>query len=215
MIAVSSRSFSTSVKSKSGIRSFSSGSQHAALVEDRGSCSFGGTSRASSVRDVDEREVEPRDELAALFRQLGADRLRRLEALDVVAAEAAVAGDDALPELELLGLRVHLRQRAPAPRQAASGCAGSRAAPHRSAPASACTGAGVPAGPCQRRQIRRDVGHLRIGQPQVGHVGARVVVLRIADPVVEPLVGRLAADVLRAAGRTCGAGRPPRDRSRR
>ena len=39
--------------------------------------------------DVDKRKVEPRDELAALFRQFGADRLRRLEALDVVAAEAA------------------------------------------------------------------------------------------------------------------------------
>ena len=43
------------------------------------------------VLDVDEREVEARDELAALFRQVDADRLRRLEALDVVAAETAVA----------------------------------------------------------------------------------------------------------------------------
>ena len=68
----------------------------------------------------DEGEVEPRDELAALFGQLGADRLRRLEALDLVAAEAAVAVDDALSELELLRLRIQLRDRRLAPPRTAS-----------------------------------------------------------------------------------------------
>ena len=62
-----------------------------------------------------EREIEPRDQLAALFREIGANRLRFLEALDVVAAEAAIAGDDALPELELLRLASSLAT-APAPR---------------------------------------------------------------------------------------------------
>ena len=104
MIAVSRRSTSSSVKSKFGIRSFSSGRQHASLVEDARIVQLGAEpGDLRRVRDVgDEREVEPRHQLAALFRQVGADRLRLLEALDVVAAEAAVAVDRALAELDLL-----------------------------------------------------------------------------------------------------------------
>ena len=107
MIAVSSRSFSSSLKSKFGMRSFSSGCSTRPWSKMRGSCSLVLEPRElRRVRDVvDEREVEPRDQLAALLRQLGADRLRVLEALDVVAAEAAVAVDDALAELDLLRAR--------------------------------------------------------------------------------------------------------------
>ena len=50
--------------------------------------------------DVDKREVEARNELAALFRELDTDRLRLLEPFDLVTTEAAVAGDDALTEIE-------------------------------------------------------------------------------------------------------------------
>ncbi len=84
--------------------------QHAALIERARILQLLMEPVELRVLDVDEREVEPRDELAALFRQVDADRLRRLEPLDVVAAEAAVARDDALPEVELLGVRVHLRE---------------------------------------------------------------------------------------------------------
>jgi hypothetical protein len=48
----------------------------------------------------------------------------------------------------------------------------------------------------QRRQIRGDVGHLRIGEAQIGHERVGVVVLRIAYPVEDPFVGGLVADVL-------------------
>ena len=60
---------------------------------------------------LDEREVEPRHELAALFGQIGADRLRRLEALDLVAAEAAIAVDGAAAQFFLPESGIHLRQR--------------------------------------------------------------------------------------------------------
>ena len=122
MIAVSSRSISSSEKSKFGIRSFSSGLQDAALVEDARIVQLRPEPRdLRRVRDVvDEREVEARDELAAFLRQLGADRLRRLEALDLVAAEAAVAVDDALPELELLGAARRASRLPPWPPRTAS-----------------------------------------------------------------------------------------------
>ena len=148
-----------------------------------------------AVLDVDEREVEARDELAALFGQIDADRLRRLEAFDVVAAEAAVARDHPLAEIELLGVGVHLCQ--------ARLSLGQR---HQIAEVVQQHGVRLrwrrrhrrrrPRRARQRHQIRRHVGHLRIGEPQVGHVGGRVVVLRIAHPVEQPHVGRLAADAL-------------------
>ena len=89
--------------------------QHAALVEDARIVELGAEPRElRGVRDVgDEREVEPRHELAALFREIGADRLRLLEALDLVAAEAAVAADHALAELDLLLLGIRASRAAP------------------------------------------------------------------------------------------------------
>src|SRR3954465_15685133 len=93
-------------------RALSERRQHAALVEDARVVQLGAEpTELRRVRDVgDEGEIEPRDQLAALFRQIGADRLRLLESLDVVATEAAVAADRAPPQLDLLLLRVHLAQ---------------------------------------------------------------------------------------------------------
>ena len=87
--------------------------EHAAFVEHPRVVELGPEPRdLRGVRKVfDEGEVETRDELGALFGQLGPDRLRRLEALDLVATEAAVAVDDPLSELQLLGLRIELGER--------------------------------------------------------------------------------------------------------
>ena len=80
------------------------GLQHASAVENPRIVELGPEPRRlRGVRDVgDEREIEPRHQLAALFRQVRADRLGLLEALDIVAAEATVAADHALPELDRL-----------------------------------------------------------------------------------------------------------------
>ena len=126
-----------------------------------------------------------------------ADRLGRLEALDVVAAETAVARDDALAEIEpawrsasiLASRALRLGERHQVAQVVEQHGIGT--APASESPVRRRAGRSG-----ERRQIRRDVGHLRVGQPQIGHVGARVVVLRIADPVVEPDVRRLAADAL-------------------
>src|SRR4030095_15225778 len=54
----------------------------------------------------------------------------------------------------------------------------------------------VAAGTFEPGQIGGNVRNLRVGQPQVRHVGVRTVMLRVAYPVVDPLVGGLVADVL-------------------
>src|SRR5437764_825557 len=75
--------------------------QHAAFVEDARVVQLGAEpTELRRVRDIaDEREVEAGDELAPFLREIGADRLRLLEALDVVTAEAAIAADRATSEL--------------------------------------------------------------------------------------------------------------------
>ena len=53
---------------------------------------------------MDEREVEPRQQLGSLLGELDPDRLGTLESRDLVATETAVAADHALPQLDLLFL---------------------------------------------------------------------------------------------------------------
>ena len=148
------------------------------------------------VRDVlDEGEIQPRDQLAPRLRQLRANRLNVLEAFDLVATVAAVPVDDPAAEIELLGLRVELadgrlrlfeRQQGPVVVQ--QHAVDRRLIGRRLRR--------IPARGLERRQVRGNVGHLRVGQPQVRHVGRRAVVLRIPHPVVDPGVAGLVADVL-------------------
>ena len=191
--------------------------QDASLVEDSRIVQLGPEpADLRAVRDVvHEREIEPRDELAAFFRQLGADRLRLLEALDLVAAEAAVAVDDALPELELLARWRRASTAPPSPPRTASPSGSSRAARCRRPPDRASPWRHRRPGCFKRRQVRRDVGHLRVGQAQVGHVGLGVVVLRIAYPVVTSTRRWSCCRCSEAADRRCGAGRPRRASFRR
>jgi hypothetical protein len=60
------------------------------------------------VLEVHETEVEAVDGLGSFLRQLGADRLRVLEARDQMAAEATVVRDQLLARVDLLGVLVHL-----------------------------------------------------------------------------------------------------------
>ncbi len=114
------------------------------------------------VRDVgDESKVEARDELAALFRQIRADGLRLLEALDLVTAVAAVPVDDFLAEVNLLRVRVELGDRR-------LGLFGrhQRRVVIKQRVVDVLLGEGrlrrVAAARLQRHQIRRDVGRLRV-----------------------------------------------------
>ena len=147
------------------------------------------------VLDRREGEIEPRHQLGALFRQLRADRLHGFEAFDLVTTETAVARDDAPAKLLLLGIRVHLRQ--------LSLRLGQR---HHIAQIveqhiigllrCGCRLSGHARRAGERRQKRGDVGDLRVREAQVRHIRVRVVMLRIAHPVVEPDIRGLAADVL-------------------
>ena len=111
-------------------------------------------------------EIEQLDPLPAVLGQLGADLLRVLESLDVVAAEAAVPGDQLLPlrgELLLLG-RAGLRLR-------------------------------IAAVALQRHEIRGDVRRLGVAQAQIGHLRLRPQRLRVLHPGVDPLRAGLVGDV--------------------
>ncbi len=111
-------------------------------------------------------EVEQLDRLAPVLGQLGADLLRGLEALDVVAAEAAVLGDELLAfggEL-LLFTRGVLRV---GPRLAG----------------------------LERHQISGDVGRLGVGEAEIRHLRVRPHRLGVLHPRVDPLGLRLVADV--------------------
>ena len=173
------------------------GQQHAAFVEDARIVELGAEpGELRGVRDVgDEREIEARHELAALFGQIRADRLRLLEPFDLVIAEAPVAGDGALAERNLLLLGIELRDFGFGILEGHHGLVVLENDPidrhligrrlRR-----------VAARPLQTGQVRGHVGHLLVGEPQVRHVGRGAVVLRIPDPVVDPLVRGLVADVL-------------------
>src|SRR5712692_9405288 len=126
-------------------------------------------------------EVEQVGVLAAVLGQLGADLLRFLEPLDVVATEAAVLVD------QRLALLRHLLQLLLAPRRVLGRV-------------------GVLLIGTQREQVGGDVGRLLIGEPQVRHLRLWPERLGVLHPGMDPLRLRLVSHVPQV-GRVVAEGR--------
>ena len=144
---------------------------------------------------MNEREVKLGQQLAALFGELGANRLGILETTDLVTTEATVASDRPVAEVKQPFLRTHRRERRPGLFHRHD-----RAHVIEQHVVDVGRRIGRPGGRAraagQSGEIRGHVGDLRLGQPQVWHVGLGAVVLRVADPIEQPFVAGLAADAL-------------------
>ena len=152
-------------------------------------------------------EVEALDHLRSLLGQLDADGVRLLEALDLVAAEAAVAADRLLAQEDRPLLVAHLRDllvgglhRHAGGQQVLLDGRVAHGRVHRR------TRLLAEAVVLEAHQVRGDVRRLLVGEPQVRHARVRPVALRVLDPGVQPArvdlgAGAVEVRAVRAVGR--------------